>query len=135
VGQHPQHFVTERTEQPQTILLVDDEPSMRQMIDQVLRTAGFRVLVAREANEAAEIWSRKGPQIDLLLTDILLPGLSGPELAREFLSSRPDLKVLIISGSQEEIVLKAVELAGAKVFLAKPFNHRGLLEAVQDSLT
>ena len=107
---------------------------MRQMIDQILRAAGFRLLVATDAKEAADIWSREAHQIDLLLTDILLPGLSGPELARAFRSSRPDLKVLVISGSQEEIVLDTVELAEAKFFLAKPFNHRGLLKAVQDSL-
>jgi two-component system cell cycle sensor histidine kinase/response regulator CckA len=65
---------------------------MRHMIDQVLRTAGFRVLVAKDANEAAKIWKRESPIINLLLTDIVLPGVSGPEVARDFLLSRPGFK-------------------------------------------
>ncbi len=125
--------MTKQPEKP-TILLIEDDEPMRRMMDQVLRTAGYRVLVAADATEAAIHWKRESAAVDLLLTDILLEGLSGPEIAREFRATRPNIKVMVISGSHEPAALDTVELADAKVFLAKPFNHRSLLQAVNDAL-
>src|SRR4051812_4131381 len=119
---------------PVTILLIDDDVSMRRMMDQVLRTAGYRVLVASDGREAKEHWDRDYGFIDVILADIVMPGLSGPELVRGFRSTRPDLKVMFISGTDDPSALESAKIPGATIFLAKPFNHRGLLAAVSNAL-
>lgn len=119
---------------PATILVIEDNLPQLHMIDQVLRTAGYRVLLASDGHEAAKHWDREAAIIDLMLADIAIPGLSGPELAREFRSIRPDLKVMIISGSDDPAVLESIKGNGASVFLAKPFNHRQLLRDVANAL-
>ena len=120
--------------QPATILVVEDNTAQLQMIDQVLRTAGFRVLLACCAEEAVKHWDREAATIDLVLADIVMPGLSGPELVREFRSIRPDLKAMIISGTDDPAALASIQAPGIPVFLAKPFNHRDLLRDVAKAL-
>ena len=127
-------MISDSNRLPVTILLIDDEVSMRRMIDQVLRTAGYRVLMASDGREATAHWNRECTSIDLVLADIVMPGLSGPELVREFRSTRPDLKVMFISGTDDPAVLESANVPGATIFLAKPFNHRGLLAAVSKAL-
>jgi two-component system cell cycle sensor histidine kinase/response regulator CckA len=123
-----------QTNKKRTILIIEDDEPLRVMLAQVLSAAGYRTFSAQDAGEASEIWERESASIDLLITDILMPGLSGPELVRHFHASRPDLRVVVISGSTEAVVLDIVELADAKVFLAKPFNHTALLTAVSQAL-
>lgn len=120
--------------QPATILVVEDNTAQLQMIDQVLRTAGFRVLLACCAEEAVKHWDREAATIDLVLADIVMPGLSGPELVGEFRSIRPGLRAIIISGSDDPAALESIKSIGASVFLAKPFNHRQLLRDVATAL-
>jgi two-component system cell cycle sensor histidine kinase/response regulator CckA len=120
--------------QPATILVIEDNAPQLQMIDQVLRTAGYRILLASNGGEAAKHWDREAVSIDLVLADIAMPGLSGPELVREFRSIRPDLKAMIISGTDDPAALESIKTSGASVFLAKPFNHRDLLRDVAGAL-
>jgi PAS domain S-box-containing protein len=114
------------------ILLVEDEPGLRDIARRVLVRAGFEVLTAAEPGEALTIAEATQGQIDLLLTDVVMPGMRGPELAVLLQSSRPGLRVLLVSGYAAEIV----EGHRADVpFLAKPFSSQTLLAAVDDALS
>jgi two-component system, cell cycle sensor histidine kinase and response regulator CckA len=80
------------------ILLVEDEPLVRKVTCEVLQSAGYRVLKAKNTAEAIHTFSRHGEEIDLLLTDVVMPGRSGRELARELRGICSDLKTIFTSG-------------------------------------
>ena len=113
-----------------TVLLCEDEEAVRLLGCRILEAAGYTVLAAGSGQDALELAEgREGP-IDLLLTDVLMPGLNGPELARTLRASRPDLAVLYISGYSAD-VLAAQELRAEEVdLLEKPFRPVELLERV-----
>jgi CheY-like chemotaxis protein len=109
------------------ILLVEDEPVLREIAQRVLVRAGFDVTAAAGPGEAI-IAVETGPEpFDLLLTDVVMPGMRGPELARRLRNSRPDLRVLLASGYAEEIVDSDRH---EDPLLAKPFSPETLLAAV-----
>jgi len=114
---------------PSTILLVDDDPDIRSLTRTFLAHEGYSVLSSGEAERALQIF-RAVPQIDLLVTDLYMPGRSGMELARELKAMRPELPVLMISGGlldgDQEEKLQAVGWS----FLAKPFRLPELLSTV-----
>lgn len=114
---------------PSTILLVDDDPDIRSLTRTFLAHEGYSVLSSGDAERAVQIF-RAVPQIDLLVTDLYMPGQSGMELARELKAMRPELPVLIISGGflegEQEEKLQAVGWS----FLAKPFRLPELLSTV-----
>src|SRR5688572_30079566 len=105
-----------------TILMVEDEEHLRQMTAAILERAGFNVFQASDAIEAAEIWHNEQASINLLFADVLLPGLSGPEIAQEFLRTRPDLKVIFASGNDREAALETAHLIKGANFLRKPYT-------------
>jgi two-component system chemotaxis response regulator CheY len=107
------------------ILLVDDDPDIRSLTRTFLEHEGYGVFSSGDAERAAQIF-RSVPQIDLLVTDLYMPGRSGVELARELKGIRKDLPVLLISGG---IVDDGLQDAGWS-FLAKPFQLPELLGAV-----
>jgi PAS domain S-box-containing protein len=109
------------------ILLVEDEPVLRDIAQRVLVRAGFDVTAAADPGEAI-IAAETGPEpFDLLLTDVVMPGMRGPELARRLRNSRPELRVLLASGYAEEIVDSDRH---EDPLLAKPFSPETLLAAV-----
>jgi len=110
-----------------TILVVDDETGIRELIRKILLRERYRVLEAGSAEEALAL--AQGQSIDLLITDVMLPGIHGPELARRMQQTTPKLKTLFISGytGQEQVP------AGGR-FLAKPFTLGVLLEKVREAL-
>jgi two-component system, chemotaxis family, chemotaxis protein CheY len=110
---------------PSMILLVDDDPDIRSLTRTFLEHEGYGVFSSGDAERAAQIF-RSVPQIDLLVTDLYMPGRSGVELARELKGIRKDLPVLLISGG---IVDDGLQEAGWS-FLAKPFQLPELLGAV-----
>jgi len=110
-----------------TILVVDDETGIRELIRKILVRERYRVLEAGTAEEALKL--SQGQSIDLLITDVMLPGIHGPELARRMQQTAPRLKALFISGYTGEEKIPA----GAR-FLAKPFTLGALLEKVRESL-
>jgi CheY-like chemotaxis protein len=112
---------------PATILVVDDETGIRELIRKILRREGYRVLEAGSAEEA--LATAQGQAIDLLITDVMLPGIRGPELARRMQQAAPRLKMLFISGHTGE---ERVPAGGH--FLAKPFTLAALLEKVREAL-
>lgn len=113
-----------------TILVVEDERPIRKLIATILKRSGYAVLEASDPEEAALIWAKNSASIDLLFTDVILPSLSGPELAREFISIRPDLKIIFATGGNGAIIDETVNLVESKQFLQKPFTSEQLLSAV-----
>jgi CheY-like chemotaxis protein len=103
-----------------TVLVVEDEELVRRSLYDILEGQGYRVLQARNGREAMLIGRGYGGAIDLMLTDLVLPGLGGPELADELRPHRPDMRVLYISGYCGEARVR-LEQAG-KAFFPKPFT-------------
>jgi two-component system cell cycle sensor histidine kinase/response regulator CckA len=117
-----------------TILLIEDDAPLREMVERVLEKAGYRVLAAEDGAQAAELIARGKETIDLLLADILLPGLSGPEIARELRAQNPNLKVVFASGSHSDNVLHTIDLIEKPTFLSKPYEASALLNAIRGAL-
>jgi two-component system, cell cycle sensor histidine kinase and response regulator CckA len=122
------------SESPKTILLVDDEDSIRNLAALVLEGEGYRVLKAQHSDEALILLDSFKETVHLLLTDVKMdPFLSGCELAKCIRLMRPDISVLYISGySNNPMVQQEVEEARAS-FLAKPFSPNDLLQKVKSS--
>jgi signal transduction histidine kinase len=116
----------------ETILLVEDEADVRDLAHQFLKGAGYKVLEARDGAEALEVAARFSGKIDLLLTDMVMPRMSGKELAKNLCESKPNLKVVVMSGYAEFS-------AGSGEFekylsLAKPFSMASLVEKMNEVL-
>ena len=119
----------------ETILLVEDEASVRRLTRVVLERAGYRVLEAAQGVEALQIWEREAPTIHLLLTDIVMPeGLSGLELAARLQTNKPGLRVIFTSGYSEEIAGRELALQEGQNFLQKPASPQHILETVRRCL-
>jgi PAS domain S-box-containing protein len=116
-------------EQQLTILLADDEPSLRGAIAEYLRGVGYRVLESQSAEDALELARDHSGCIDVLLTDIVMPGLRGTELAREVQQLCPDVHVIYISGYAQS--LPEAQVPRGAVFLQKPFRLAYLLEQLK----
>lgn len=124
------------TENSYTILLVDDEDSIRNLAALVLEAEGYRVLKAEHSDEALILLDGYKDPVHLLLTDVKMdPFLSGCELAKCIRLMRPDIGVMYISGySSNPMVQQEVEEARA-AFLAKPFSPKDLVEKVRSTMT
>jgi CheY-like chemotaxis protein len=118
------------TKQSRTILLVDDEPTVRSFLGPLLERNGYEVLVASGGKEAMDLFQEHRARIALLLTDVVMPEMSGTELAEQLIQMRPGLTVLFISGFCEEIP------AGMQNFgcVSKPFTASDLLNRVNQVL-
>lgn len=117
------------TDTRETILLVEDEPAVRQLFMLALTRAGYRVFEARNGQEALKMFDEHGDSIDLLLTDLRMPYMGGAELAQHLRARRKSLKLIAISGyaGPTEHELDAD-------FLAKPFSREDLLAKVREVL-
>lgn len=111
------------------VLLVEDEPLVRDMVRAFLERAGYGVEAVGTAEEAFEGWSDRA--VDLLLTDVMLPGQTGVELATQLRQQRPDLKVLYMSGNVSDPTARESISKQDTRFLAKPFSRATLIEAVE----
>jgi hypothetical protein len=117
-----------------TVLLVDDEPGVRDLIRTVLTHAGYRTLVAGGPAEAVELSKTHPEPIALLLTDIILPGMSGRELAEVLGPQRPQMRLLYVSGYTTQRAYFQGAREGAAAFLAKPFSPAALRSKVCEVL-
>jgi two-component system cell cycle sensor histidine kinase/response regulator CckA len=111
-----------------TILIVDDEPMIRKLLRFALEREGFRVLTAENGIEAIRVSTRHPGEIDILLSDVLMPGMDGPTLASRLLATDPKLPVLLMSGCYQN--LPATSEANYR-FLPKPFSIGGLMSAIR----
>jgi diguanylate cyclase (GGDEF)-like protein/PAS domain S-box-containing protein len=119
----------------ETILLVEDEKSVRELAARILQRHGYHVLAAADGRDALELIARDQPHLDVLLTDVVMPVISGQELAKRLRASRPDLPVLFMSGYNEEAVLREGVLVSGTAFLEKPFTPSFLLHRVREILS
>jgi two-component system, cell cycle sensor histidine kinase and response regulator CckA len=117
----------------ETILLVEDDAGVRRLARDMLARLGYRVLEAAGPFEALGIWESERA-IDLLLTDIVMPQMSGHELADRLLESRPGLKILYVTGYSNEVILKRGVEAGKAALLQKPFSAEALARRVRSVL-
>ena len=119
--------------QPKTILLVEDEAFVRRVTAEVLKSAGYSTVIAASATEALEACREPCGQIDLLLTDVVMPGMSGRELATHFEKCCPNAQVLMMSGYAEQLSSCEFSTSQRKC-LAKPFSAGTLLQRVRETL-
>jgi signal transduction histidine kinase/ActR/RegA family two-component response regulator/HAMP domain-containing protein len=119
----------------ETILVVEDEPLLRDMAHLILQDCGYRVLEAGSGAEAWQVWERNPGGIDLVLTDVVMPGgMSGMELAVKLLAGAPRLKIVFTSGYNVEETSTDFFRRGGAVFLQKPYTRPTLAKAVRDCL-
>jgi signal transduction histidine kinase/ActR/RegA family two-component response regulator len=117
--------------QPVTVLLVEDEPTVRSVTRRILERAGHRVLTSSSAEQALELAAQHPDGIDLLITDVVMAGMGGPTLALRLRSERPNLRTLFISGYSKEHLTMADDHPTVS-FLPKPFTHDALLARVTE---
>jgi len=117
----------------QTVLVVDDEEGLRELAKRLLQRQGYTVLTAANADEALQLFERNA-SIDVLLTDVVMPGASGPELTRRLVERRPALKVIYMSGYTEDAIAQHGVLNPGIAFLHKPFTSVTLGRKIREVL-
>ncbi|MEO6036177.1 MAG: response regulator [Verrucomicrobiota bacterium] len=118
-----------------TILVVEDEPDLLEIMQDFLAMAGLSVLVAKSGPSAMEIWKKKSAEIDLVLTDVTLPdGTTGVALGEKLCAANPALKIIYTSGHSAEMVARLYTLPEGARFLQKPFPPSVLVDTVQTCL-
>jgi two-component system cell cycle sensor histidine kinase/response regulator CckA len=115
---------------PETVLLVEDDNDIREFVQHILEEGGLTVLVASNAAKALQIESQFSGPIHLLLSDVTMPGTSGPELAKKLKLLRPEIRVMLMSGYSEGMLI----LNYGWYFIQKPFIPKVLIGKVNDVL-
>ncbi len=118
----------------ETILLVDDEESLRVVVVDLLGQLGYRMLSAANGAEALQIAHQYPAKIDLLVTDVVMGDLPGPELAQQLTHSRPDMKVVFISGFADGSLAPGGVLTPGTVLVQKPFTIKMLSARIRQVL-
>src|SRR6185436_1805759 len=118
----------------ETLLLVEDEGGVRELARRMLERAGYHVLAAASGQEAEPIFAQQGGAIDLLVTDVVMPGMSGPELFRRLEARQPGLKVVYISGYATEALARQLKLDRGQPHVQKPFTADQLVSYVRGVL-
>jgi len=118
----------------ETVLLVEDEPTLRDLIKFALTESGFAVLDVPNSAEALALSRRHTGPLDLLLTDVIMPGMAGPALAKQVQKERPGIKVLYMSGYTADFIMHDGAVDPGTNFLEKPFHPRTLLNKVREVL-
>jgi hypothetical protein len=119
----------------ETILVAEDEDALREMVVQVLRIQGYTVIEAASGREALDMWERKDRPVDLLLTDMVMPGgIMGAELAERLLGQSPALKVIYTSGYSPGMAGQDASLLRGHNFLPKPYSIGKLAQFVRECL-
>jgi signal transduction histidine kinase len=117
----------------QTVLVVEDADGLRELTKRLLEKQGYTVLLAANADEALRLFDEY-PSIDLLLTDVVMPGASGPELVKQLVDRRPTLKVIYMSGYTDDAIVHHGVLDPGIVFLHKPFSSESLGQRMREAL-
>jgi CheY-like chemotaxis protein len=123
-----------RSRGSETILVVEDEQGVRDLIARMLGHQGYTILRAESAQEALDISAAHAGRIAMLLTDVVMPHMSGRQLAERLVRERPDMKVLYLSGYTENTVVHHGVLEAGVEFLAKPFSQETLAQRVREVL-
>ena len=118
----------------ETILLVEDEEGVRKFVRSMLEKQGYTVVAAANTEDALAIAAAKKDAIDLLLTDVIMPGMNGSELADRILAIQPGLKVLYMSGYTDRAMRLQERLSDRAAFIQKPFTPNSLAQKVREIL-
>ncbi len=118
----------------ETILLVEDEPQLRELTRMALASRGYSVVEAVNPDEAEHLAEKYGAKIHLLLTDVIMPGISGRELAKRLSARHPALRILYMSGYTYNVIAQGGTLERGVAFLQKPFTPSALIEKVREVL-
>jgi len=116
----------------ETILLVEDVEGVRHLVKRMLESAGYTVLTAADGNEALLVLERHEAPVALIITDIVMPGMSGPTLAKEYERIRPGTRVLYMSGYTDDVVVRHGALQEGMHFLGKPFTAAEVIRKVRE---
>ena len=130
----PIQELSDSLEGDETILLVEDEPAVRAFAIAALTERGYNVLEAASGHEAMEIAERRGNEIDLLLTDVVMPGIDGHQLAQKLSARFPRMKMLFVSGYTNDIGMRQRILTDRTAFLPKPYSPTALAAKVRSVL-
>lgn len=118
----------------ETLLVVEDDDSLRRLVTRILSRSGYEVLDTASANEALEICALYEGQVDLLITDVNMPEMAGNELARKVATAHPGMRTLFMSGAADDSITQHGFLTPGEGFVQKPFTSRELLEKVEHAL-
>ena len=129
----PLPFTEERG--TETILLVEDEQDVRELVRTILSGQGYEVIIARDPQHAEEVAAKFPREIHLLLTDVVMPVTSGRELAARIMVKRPNIRVLYMSGYTENVVTSGGLLEEGLSFLQKPFSPAALARRIREVLS
>ena len=119
---------------PQTILVVDDEPDILRLVEAILGGQGYNVILAKGSESAIRIFERMPKKPDLILTDVVMPGMSGPMLVEHLLQLDPDIHVLFMSGYDDRQVVQKYVVERGFALIAKPFTLQTLGASVTSML-
>lgn len=126
--------ITRQRDWKETILLVEDEAFVRKATSEALESAGYRVLTAENATQALQVLGEYAEPVNLLLADVVMPGINGHELARDFSALCPQTRVLLMSGYEEQLTSCEQSVHRRPEYLAKPFSIPMLLKRVREVL-
>jgi DNA-binding NtrC family response regulator len=118
----------------ETILLVDDEDPIRNLGEQIFTKHGYTVLKAPGGESALKIYEEKKDGIDLIILDLIMPGMGGKKCLEGLLQINPDVKVVVASGYSPEGTVESFLEGGAKHFISKPFNMKEMIQVVREVL-
>ena len=117
-----------------TILVVEDQPEVLSFLADALQALGYRVLTASHTDDGLALGDEHAEQIDLVLTDVVMPGMNGPEMAQRLIFRHPDLRVLYLSGYDRETLGPLGVPEEGPAFLKKPFTMDALVKRVSGAL-
>ena len=126
------HHDAEAVRGQETVLIVEDDDGVRGLTHLALRSHDYRVLEASSGQEALQIAEKHGPEISVLVTDVVMPGMGGGELAQELRSRFPHIRVLYLSGYTDDAVVRHGILQEETAFLQKPFSPKALAKKVRE---
>ena len=116
------------------MLLVEDEDGVRRLLRHVLQKRGYNVLEAANAEEALDVYLARGEGIQLVLTDMVMPRMSGRELAERLRTLRPDLKIVFMSGYTDDVLIRTGAISPGMSFLQKPLRPDTLAATIREAL-
>ena len=118
----------------ETVLLVEDEPEVRSLVQRILKTQGYTVVTAANPDEAVAVAREFKGKIEMMVTDVVMPGMSGRQLAERLARSRPEMRVLFVSGYTDDAVVRHGVIDQGTAFLQKPFTPTVLARKVREVL-
>jgi DNA-binding NtrC family response regulator len=117
-----------------SVLIVEDESFVRKVTAEILQVAGYTVFEARNAVEGLRVFREHKDEIALMVVDVVLPGKSGQEMARELMGPHPYLRTVFISGYPDNAVSREHDFSGRAIYLAKPFSVDSLMRKVKEAI-